>query len=108
MTGVIDDTQGQRSHRRAIAPFARLYALFSRPHSPEAPGPVDMAAIGDENDLLSIGRPRGRDVMVPRAVVVARQLAVGVFRESNRLAARWRDDEDVPAPVVDGRDERNV
>ncbi len=51
--------------------------------------------------------------MIPHAVVVARQPAVVVLRESRdgpfrRRAARQRDREDVPPPVVGRRHERDA
>ena len=48
-------------------------------HPPESARAVDVASVRDEDDLFAIGRPGRRDVVVPFAVVVARQLAVVVL-----------------------------
>src|SRR5205823_1226899 len=79
-----------------------------RGHAPEPAAAVDMPAIRNEDQLFPVGRPGGREIVVPSAVVIARQLAVVVLGEPGRVARRAAGDrqrEDVPASVVRGGDE---
>ena len=79
-----------------------------RRHAPEAAAAVDMPAIGDEDQLPPVGRPGGRQIVIPRAVVIARQLAVVVLCEPGGFAGRaaiHRRREYVPAAVIRGGDE---
>src|SRR4029077_13664062 len=80
---------------------------------PEEPARApDMAAVRHEDDLLSVGRPGWGDVVIVRAVVVARQAALVVLgqpRDLSRIALLVQSDAvDVEAPLVDGRYEEKT
>src|SRR5207249_7860990 len=79
-------------------------------HPPEASRTVDVAAVGNEEQLRSVGRPGGREKVIPAAVVVTRQMAVTVRREPRDLRGApcgERGEKDVPAALERRRDERD-
>src|SRR5205814_8886706 len=94
---------GGRAPRR---PFVvQLTHRRARPgvHAPQAARTIDMAAVGYEDQLASVGRPGGGQVMIPDAVVVARQPAVAVLRDTRDgidASVAKAGDEHVPALVV--------
>ena len=55
-------------------------------HAPEVSGAPHVAAVGDEDQLLAVGRPGRREVLVELRVVVARQAAVLLLRDPLRSA----------------------
>ena len=66
---------------------------------PETARAPDLIAIGDDDQLLPIGRPRRREIVVVNAVIVARKLAITIGRDSLLLAAMsivYLHREDVP------------
>ena len=79
-----------------------------RLHPPEVARAPDVAAVGNQDELLAVGRPGGREVLVELRVVIARELAVHVFRDSSPLAAgppaRNRQHEHVEPSLEGGRD----
>ena len=79
-----------------------------RGHPPEAARAHDAPAVADQDQLRAVGRPRGRDVVVPRAVVIARQVALPVLGETHGRAALRRHHEHVPPPLVLRGDERDA
>ena len=98
--------------RLLVAQLARRgHASRARRHAPEPARAVDVPAIRDADDLAAVRRPRGRQVVVPAAVVVARQAAVVVVGDPLHragLGPARREREDVPAPVVARGDERDA
>ena len=77
-------------------------------HAPEAARSPDVAAVGDEDELLAVRRPRRREVLVELRVVVAGQPAVAVLGQADgfpgRRSPRHGEHEDVPAALERRRD----
>ena len=90
-----------------VADLARHRARPRR-HAPESARPVDVAPVRHEEELAAVRRPRRREIVVPPAVVVAGEPAVLVLGQAGDRAALRVGDEDVPAPVVQGRHEREM
>src|SRR5271169_1690205 len=68
-----------------VVDFACLSAGFCF-HPPEAAGAVGVAAIGNEQQLFSVRRPRRADLVVKLAVVVTRQVAASFAGEALHIA----------------------
>src|SRR6266436_8998082 len=82
--------------------FVRFGAGF-RFHQPEAAGAMDVAAVGDEENFLSVARPDGIDFHVVGAVVVAGQGTLCFAGEPRNIFQRavcYIGNEDVEASVV--------
>jgi hypothetical protein len=78
-----------------------------RRHPPQRPRTPDVPPVGEQDQLLPVRRPRGREVLVEDVVVVAGELAVPVFGDAGEPAdpaALDGGNEDVEAAQVGGRD----
>src|SRR3989454_4750794 len=105
--GAVGRPVGARLPRRLLVADLAQRRAGSGVHAPESTRPVDMPAVRYDQQLAPVRGPRGRDVVVPPGVVVARQPGVVVFREPGDLAAGGYHREDVPTPVVNRGHERN-
>ena len=79
-------------------------------HPPESARAIQMVAIGNEQDIAAVARPDRIDLVVERAVVIARQIAAMLAREPREVAERAAVEirgEHVKMPVVERRDEHD-
>ena len=115
--GAVDDAPAVRGVVRARAPVGLLVVQLlgrscrHRRALPEAAGAVDAAAVGDVDDRLAVARPGRVDLVVVRAVVVARQVALVLAGDAHHLAEAGGGQgarEDVEALVEAGGDEHQL
>src|SRR5262245_52318150 len=100
---------GMRLPVRLLLADERHRSSRLRLHAPEAAGAPDLPAVRYEDELAAVRRPGRREILVELRVVVARQTAVVLLRDANRLARRRSvahvQDEHVEAAVERGRNE---
>ena len=79
----------------------------ARRHPPESARAPDVAPVGEEDQLAAVRRPGGREILVHRVVVVAREPALVVLADPlespGRAVAVTVGGEHVPAALDSGR-----
>src|SRR6185503_11917033 len=94
---------GSRFPRRLLSVNLASWRSRLGGHPPDPARAPHVPAIRDECQLAAVGTPRWREIVIPGAVVIARQAAVVILRDADRSAnpsVVHRGDEDVPAAFV--------